>query len=146
MHRLIKIRIMRDYENLEERVRVWREVFKGLAKEPGGFRPHADLVETSQGLVLRLEVPGMDPDELSVCLAGHELIIRGRRRFLPPEGAKRFLLRELVCGPFERSFLVPIAVDPEEIKAHCADGILEILLPRSAPRRIPVKEITEDQE
>ncbi len=146
MHRLIKIRIMRDYESLEERVRVWRDGFWSLKETPVGFRPHADLLETSQGLVLRLEVPGVEPDELSLCLAGHELIIRGRRRSLPPEGAMRFLLRELVCGPFERSFLLPIAVDPEKIQARCADGILEVLLPRSAPRRIPVKDLAEDQD
>jgi HSP20 family protein len=146
MHRLIKIRIMRDYESLEERVRVWRDVFLGLKEAPAGFRPHADLLETSQGLVLRLEVPGVDPDELSLCLAGHELIVRGRRRSRPPEGARRFLLRELLCGPFERSFLLPISVDSEKIQARCADGILEVLLPRSAPRRIPVKDFTQDQD
>lgn len=146
MHRLIKIRIMRDYESLEERVRVWRDVFMGLKEAPARFRPHADLLETSQGLILRLEVPGVNPDELSLGLAGQELIIRGRRLSQPPEGALRFLLRELECGPFERSFLLPISVDPDKIQARCADGILEVLLPRSAPRRIPVKALTEDQD
>lgn len=142
MHRLIKIRIMRDYESLEDRVRCWRDAFLGL-KEPTVFRPAADLFETAQGLVLRLEVPGVAPDDLSLSLAGQELIIRGCRRPERPEGTVRFLHHELVYGPFERSFLLPIPVDPERVQASCGDGILEVVLPRPAPRRIPVQDITD---
>jgi HSP20 family protein len=146
MHRLIKIRIMRDYESLEDRVRCWRDAFIGLKEPPAGFRPAADLFETAQGLVLRLEVPGVAPDDLSLALAGQELIIRGRRCPDHPQGTKRFLHHELVYGPFERSFLLPIPVDPEQVQASCADGILEVVLPRSAPRRIPVQDITDTNE
>jgi HSP20 family protein len=146
MHRLIKIRILRDYEFLEDRVRRWRDVFLGLKEPPVAFRPAADLFETAQGLVLRLEIPGVTPDDLSVALAGQELIIRGRRRPERPEGTLRFLHRELVCGPFERSFVLPIAVDFQQVQARCADGILEILLPRPAPRRIPVQDAADDKD
>jgi HSP20 family protein len=140
MHRLIKIRLIRDYESLEERMRSWKNVFVGLAGPPAAFQPAADLFETVLGLVLRLEVPGVVPDELSVALAGPELIIRGHRRPEHPEGARRFLHRELVHGPFERRFLLPIPIDPEQVEARCADGILEVVLPRLARRRIPVRD------
>jgi HSP20 family protein len=146
MHRLIKIRILRDYESLEDRVRRWRDVFLGLAEPPVAFRPAADLFETALGLVLRLEIPGVAPDDLSVALAGQELIIRGRRRPERPDGTLRFLHRELACGPFERSFALPIAVNIEQVQARCADGVLEVVLPRSVPRRIPVQETPDDQD
>ncbi|MBW1992442.1 MAG: Hsp20/alpha crystallin family protein [Deltaproteobacteria bacterium] len=136
MHRFIKIRLIRDYESLEDRVRTWREVFLGFREAM--FRPAADLFETTQGLVLRLEVPGVAPEDLSVALAGQELIIRGRRFASHPPGTKRFLHQELVYGPFERSFLLPLPIDPEQVQAFCLNGILEVVLPRPAVRRIPV--------
>ncbi len=146
MHRLIKIRIMRDYESLEDRVRSWRDVFLGLKEPPVAFRPAVDLFETAQGLVLRMEVPGVAPDDLSLALASQELIIRGHRRPEHPEGTRRFLHHELGYGPFERSFLLPIPIDPEKIQARCADGILEVVLPRLVPRRIRVKDLNEEED
>lgn len=144
MHRLIKIRFIRDYESLEERLRVWKDVFLGLKEPPMAFQPASDLFETAVGLVLRLEAPGVAPDDLSLALAGQELIIRGYRRPEHPPGARRFLHRELLCGAFERRFLLPIPIDPEQVEARCADGILEVVLPRSAPRRIPVQDLGEE--
>lgn len=146
MHRLIKIRILRDYESLEDRVRTWKSLFLGFQEHATSFHPAADLVETAQGLTLRLEVPGVAPDDLSLTLAGQELIIRGWRRPAPPHGIRRFLNHELSYGPFERVFLLPIPVDHEQIQARCADGILEVLLPRSAPKRIPVKDLSQETE
>ncbi len=144
MHRLIKIRLIRDYESLEERMRGWKDVFLGLKEPPAAFQPAADLLETARGLVLRLEVPGVAPDDLSLALAGQELIIRGRRRPEHPEGARRFLHRELVHGPFERTFRLPLAIDPGQVEARLTDGILEVVLPRSAPRRIPVQDRSDE--
>jgi HSP20 family protein len=144
MHRLIKIRLIRDYESMEERLRGWKDVFLGLKESPVAFQPAADIFETALGLVLRLEVPGVAPDDLSLALAGQELIIRGRRCPGHPEGTRRFLHHELAYGPFTRSFLLPIPIDPEKIEARCVDGILEVVLPRLTPRRIPVQDRGEE--
>lgn len=145
MHRLIKIRLLRDYECLEDRLRGWRDIFLGLQETSAAFRPAADILETAHGLVLRLEVPGVDPDDLSLDLAGQELIIRGLRRPQRPADALRFLHHEIVCGFFERTFLLPISIDADKVQARCADGILEVVLPRSALRRIPVRDLTDIQ-
>jgi HSP20 family protein len=141
MHRLIKIRIIRDFERLEDRVRRWRDAPLEF-EAPIGWRPAADLYETPQGLVLRLEVAGVAKEDLSLSLAGQELIIRGRRRPSHPEGATRLLLQEMGSGAFERNFQLPIPIDPQRVEARYADGVLEVRLPRPLPqtRRIPVKE------
>ena len=146
MHRLIKIRIARDFEHLKERMRTWMDA--GL--EPGdptvSFRPPADFYETSRGLVLRLEVAGVAKDDLSLMLAGQELIIRGRRRPPPPEeGILRFIHLEMGFGAFERSFYLPFPIDPNGVRALYLDGILEVHLPRRQPqsRRIPIKEVVK---
>ena len=148
MHRLIKIRIIRDLEHLEERMRCWRDRLFPLSDVELPFRPAADLYETPEGLVLRLEIPGAVKEELGIDLAGQELIVRGQRRPLPPPNVSRVLHYEITYGSFERSFHLPMAIEPEGVKARYEHGILEVKLPRRRPqaRRIPVREIRENQE
>jgi HSP20 family protein len=146
MHHFIKIRILRDLDNLEERARSFRHLWLGWQAAPS-FRPAADLFETAAGLVLRLEVAGIPPEELSLSLAGQELVIQGRRRLSPPPGTARILQHEMVTGVFERRFLLPLAVDPEAVEARCLHGVLEVELPRPTARRIPVTaSLTDDEQ
>lgn len=142
MHRLIKIRIIRDFEHLEERWRCQPDILFESTRSHIHFRPAADFYETTQGLVIRLELAGVQPDSLSISLAGTELVVQGRRQPPPPEGIRRFIHLEMGFGVFERCFILPIAVDPQDVQARYQDGILEIILPRKAPqvRQIPVQQ------
>ncbi len=145
MHHFIKIRILRDLESLEERARSLRQLWPGWATAPS-FRPAADLFETAAGLVLRLEVAGISPEDLRVSLEGQELLIQGRRRLSPPPGTARILQHEMVTGVFERRFFLPLPVDPQAVQARCLHGVLEVELPRPAARRIQVTVSTADDD
>jgi HSP20 family protein len=140
MHRLIKIRIIRDLDRLEEQVCRGFDSLLGTYKTSVSFRPAADFYETAQGLVLRLELAGVSPEDVSLTLTGHELVVRGRRRPPAPEGLRRFIHLEMAFGLFERRFTLPLAVDPQAVEARYADGILEVQLTRKPPltRKIPV--------
>jgi HSP20 family protein len=148
MHRLIKIRIIRDLEHLEERMHAWRERLFPLGRVELPFRPAADLYETPEGLVIRLEIPGAVLEDLSIDLAGQDLVIRGQRRPFPPANINRVLHYEIAYGSFERSFHIPMAINPEGVKARYENGILEVRLPRQPPRprRIPVRELRETND
>jgi HSP20 family protein len=141
MHRFIKIRIIRDFDHLEEQVRRSFDTLLEAYKPGVSFRPAADFYETTQGLVLRLELAGVASEDVGLTLTGHELVVRGRRRPPSPEGIRRFVHLEMAFGIFERRFTLPLAVDPQKVEARYADGILEVHLPRKAPqtRTIPVK-------
>ena len=80
MHRLIKIRIIRDFDHLEEQMRRGFDTLLEAYQTPVSFRPAADFYETAQGLVLRLELAGVASEDVSLTLTGHELLVRGRRR------------------------------------------------------------------
>ena len=141
MHRLIKIRIIRDFEHLEEQMRRGFDTLLEAYKTPVSFRPAADFYENAQGLVLRLELAGVAAADVSLTLMRHELVVRGRRRPPGPEGIRRFVHLEMPFGIFERRFTLPIAIDPQGVEARFVDGVLEVHLPRKAPqtRTIPVK-------
>ena len=99
MHRLIKIRIVRDLDHLEERVRRWMDNVFESQDMAASFRPAADFYETAQGCVVHLDVAGVAKEDLSITLVGQELIIRGRRLPPPPQGLRRFKLPEGIFFP-----------------------------------------------
>jgi HSP20 family protein len=140
MYRLIKIRIIRDFDRLEEQVRRGLDTLLEAHKSSTSFRPSADFYETTQGLVLRLELAGVASEDISLSLMAHELVVRGRRRPPPPDGIRRFIHLEMGFGNFERHFKLPIPVDSESVEASYTDGILEVRLPRKElrSRQIPV--------
>jgi HSP20 family protein len=146
MHRFIKIRIIRDFEHLEERFRNRPDLHLEAARTRAHFRPAADFYETQQGLVLRLDLAGVKPDSLSLSLAGQELVIKGRREPPPPEGIRRFIHLEIGFGDFERTFTLPLPVDPQAVQARFLDGILEVTLPRKAPQFRQIKVKPTDRE
>jgi HSP20 family protein len=141
MHRLIKIRIIRDFDRLEEQVRRSLDTLLEAQRASATFRPAADFYETAQGLVIRLELAGMKAEDVYLFLAGHELVVRGRRRPPASEGIRRFIRLEMPFGDFERRFKLPIPINPEGVEARYLDGVLEVHLSRQAPhtRQIPVK-------
>jgi HSP20 family protein len=144
MYRLIKIRVIRDFDRLEEQVRRGLDTLMEAHKTAASFRPAADFYETSQGLVLRLEVAGVAAEDISLSLTAHELLVRGFRRPPHPEGLRRFIRLEMGFGAFERRFTLPLSIDSEGVEAAYVDGILEVRLPRKVPqsRQITVKSST----
>jgi HSP20 family protein len=144
MYRLIKIRVIRDFDRLEEQVRRGLDTLLEGHKTSASFRPAADFYETTEGLVLRLELAGVATEDISLSLTAHELVVRGRRRPPPPDGIRRFIHLELGFGTFERRFTLPTPIDPEGVEAAYVDGILEVRLTRKAPqsRQITVKSST----
>jgi HSP20 family protein len=141
MHRFMKIRIIRDFDYLEEQGRRGFDTLLEAYKTSVSFRPAADFYETIQGLVLRLELAGVAVEDVSLTLTGHELVVRGRRRPPAPQDIRRFVHLEMAYGIFERRFRLSIPVDSQGVEARYADGILEVRLPRKTPqtRTIPVK-------
>ena len=144
MYRLIKIRVIRDFDRLEEQVRRGLDTLMEAHKTSASFRPAADFYETTQGLVLRLELAGVPAEAISLSLTARELVVQGCRRLPRPDDLRRFIHLEMGFGAFERHFTLPIAVESEGVEATYVDGILEVCLPRKAPqsRQITVKSST----
>ena len=93
------------------------------------------------GLLIRVEIPGISAENLDISVDGRRLTISGSRLAVDlPEGA-RYYRNERVGGEFERSVELPFDVDVEAVRASFSDGELEIELPRlpeEKPRKIAV--------
>lgn len=88
-----------------------------------------DVVEDAQGWRLVFEIPGADPDQISVDVQGRVLTLRGVRRATDRAGGV-FLRVERAAGAFERVLELPQDPDPERTRATYADGLLVLEVPK----------------
>jgi HSP20 family protein len=82
--------------------------------------------------VLQLALPGVDPKDVGVSLLDNVLTIKGERKADHDTAGKEYFVREVAYGAFQRDFVLPEGVDPAEVEAKYANGMLEVKVP--APR------------
>jgi len=106
-----------------------------------GAFPAMNIFSDKDGYVVRLEVPGVPPEQISIETRGRTLTVSGRRAASGPEGASVHR-REREAGEFARSIQLPDDLDLSRAEAGCKHGILTIRIPKreeAKPRQITVK-------
>jgi HSP20 family protein len=104
------------------------------------FAP-TDVSEDENALQISMELPGVEPDNVRISLENNTLTIRGEKRQQIDENNERVHRFERVYGVFERTFVLPNTVDPDEIEARFENGVLLVRIPkaeRARPREIRV--------
>ena len=103
--------------------------------------PPMEVVETADAYIVRLEIPGVRPEDIEVTLTGDTLTIKGKRERSEEQEDETYHLTERAYDEFVRSITLPSAVDPENISVDYKDGVLELRLPKAQKelsRRIPI--------
>jgi len=106
-----------------------------------GWAPSFDVVDGEKEVTVRAEVPGVDPKEVQVTVAGNVLTISGEKKESHEEKGKHVYRSECSYGSFCRSVELPEGVDAEKVTAEHANGILTVRVGKSkaaAARRISV--------
>jgi HSP20 family protein len=104
-----------------------------------GWLPPVDIWETSDELVIEIDAPGCEPDNLAAEVVDNQLVVSGERT-LTDTAARRYR-SERWQGRFVRTFLVPPNVDNASIKAEYTAGVLRLRVPKpeqAKPRRIAI--------
>ncbi len=107
----------------------------------GDFAPAMDLSETDAQVVVKAELPGVDPAQIEVKVQNGALVLSGKKEETKEEKGETFYRSERVYGSFLRSITLPSGVDPEHVNAEFKNGVLTIKLnkkPESAPKKIKV--------
>jgi HSP20 family protein len=121
---------------------LWRRFFSFDLPSEGWLR--VEEVRDKNDLVVRAELPGIDPDrDVEVTVSDGVLHISGRREERSEEKDKDTFRSEFHYGSFVRNLPLPAGVREDEIKASYKDGILEVRMPvgeeqKSAATKIPV--------
>jgi len=112
-----------------------------LGKHFGAGFPRVDFFEDGDKLVLKADLPDMDPENLSVQLDNGTLTLKGERNVENNGTTSNFRFMERRSGAFVRHFELPSAIDADKIDAHYDKGVLTIEIPReeaTKPKQIKV--------
>ena len=90
-------------------------------------------------LVVRADLPGIDPKHVELAVEDDRLMIKGERQKVDEQKRDNEFYREVSYGRFERSVPLPAGVDPDTVKAEYHDGVLEITM--KAPKNVKPKKV-----
>ena len=108
----------------------------------GMLRPAMDVVENDKDLTLRVDLPGLKPDDVKVEVEDNTLTISGEVGDTVEKEGDRYHYRERSYGSFQRSVRLPSTVDTDKVEATFENGVLNIVLPKlpqAQPKQIAVK-------
>jgi len=125
-----------DFEQMRREMdRLWDSFFeRGIrrkSEEVSDWFPSLDVSETKNDLVIKAEVPGMEPKDIDISLSDGVLTIKGEKKQEREEKEEDYHLIERSYGSFARSIQLPKGVQSDKIQATYKNGVLKVVLPKS---------------
>jgi len=97
--------------------------------------PALDVAETDRAYTVKLEVPGVDKDEVKVSVDGRQVTVQAQsRRSADAQEGERIVYRERTAPAYARTFRLPVEVDQAEAGAKLEQGVLTLTLPKRGAR------------
>jgi len=134
----------RGATTLQEQInRVFGDVVGRTGEESNltPWAPSVDIYETENELVVKADLPDVNPQDLDIRVENNILTIRGERKFETKVNEDNYLRIERAYGSFSRSFSLANSVKSEAIKADYQNGVLTLSLPKreeAKPKQIKV--------
>ena len=117
-----------------------------FSKEEGGpismWGPPMDIIEKEDKILVKAELPGIDPKELDISLSGDTLIIKGNKKEDKEEEGENYYCCERHYGEFSRTVKLPSTVNKDKIDASYHNGILKVemqKMPEAKTKKITIK-------
>ena len=128
--------------------RLFNDVFdrKGEESSLTAWAPAVDIYETELELVVKADLPEVDPKDLEIRVENNILTIRGERKFEKKVNEDNYLRVERAYGSFARSFTLANTVNSDAIKADYQNGALTLTIPKreeAKPKQIKVNVNTQ---
>ena len=130
--------------SLQDQVnRLFSDVFERQSEQSSltAWAPSVDIYETELELVVKADLPEVDPPDLDIRVENNILTIRGERKFAKKVNKGNYLRVERAYGAFARSFTLANTVNSEAIKADYQNGVLTLSIPKkeeAQPKQIKV--------
>ncbi|HSE94437.1 MAG TPA: Hsp20/alpha crystallin family protein [Methylomirabilota bacterium] len=121
--------------------RVWEGDFPQLPSF-GEWAPALDVSETKDAVMVKAEVPGMDPTDIQLSLQDQVLTLKGEKKQEKEEKDEHYYRAERSYGAFARAIRLPAPVDGSKVTATFKHGLLAVTLPKAPTAKgttIPIK-------
>lgn len=138
---------MRDFNELQKELNRVFDVFTDarLTRPANGNNgvivPAAEIEETPESFKLRLEVPGIDPEQLNIEATAEAIAIRGERQSETKVEEKGMVRSEFRYGQFQRVIPLPARIQNTAVIADYKDGVLHLTLPKAEEEKSKVVKV-----
>jgi HSP20 family protein len=136
----------RDLMAMQDRMtRLIDETLSRIWKEEvvrGAWSPPVDILERGNEIILKVDLPEVNQNEIEIRVEENTLTIQGERRFIKETPDGNYIQVERPYGTFRRTFNIPRTIDQEGIKASYKDGVLRVVLPRkqeTQPKQVVIE-------
>ena len=134
------------YPSLKEEMDKLFEDFFGRSGFPavadGAWAPALDVRQTNKDIVVTMDIPAVNPKEVTISIVDDKLTIRGERKKEEQVREENMYRSERIYGSFQRTIQLPSEVMADRAKASYKDGVLKITVPKSTkaiPKEIKVE-------
>ena len=118
-------------EELEEKAPIQKiQVKNDWAEEESDGELTVDVFQTSEDIIIKAMVAGIDPNDIDVSIGRDSVTIKGKREGSREAGDDDYFHRELYWGSFSRTITLPQEIEVEEAEATQKHGLLTIKLPK----------------
>jgi HSP20 family protein len=127
----LESRYIEEMERMQKRMSDLMEDVESKEEEEGVAKPLADVLETEEAIIVTMDMPGVDKQDVDITILDDELSVVGKRKRAAEVAEKDYHKRERTSKKFERKVLLPASVKMDEAKASLAEGVLEVTLPKA---------------
>ncbi|OKH17411.1 Hsp20/alpha crystallin family protein [[Limnothrix rosea] IAM M-220] len=113
--------------------RILDELAGWQSDEKAAWRPSVELLDGDTELTLKAALPGIAKDDIDISLTRESIRISGEYNYQKEDHDKGVYHSEFRYGKFDRSIVLPVAIDHENVSADFADGVLTLTLPKVVP-------------
>ncbi len=95
------------------------------------WTPATDIIENQKSYVLKLDLPGVEKDNVKISYKEGVLTVSGERKNESEEKSGKYFRVERTFGGFSRSFTLPELIKQDEITASFKNGMLTVEIPKA---------------
>jgi HSP20 family protein len=114
---------------------MWTRPFRGFEDFARGFTPSVEVSEKEDEILIKAEIPGLDPKDIDVSVENNSLIISGEKKREQKDEKENYVHMECSYGMFNRVIPLRSDVDREKVTADYKNGVLSVKLPKTAGSR-----------
>ena len=133
----------------------FEDFMRGFVGEPGarwptgGYDVPTDVFHLEDKLVIRMDLPGVSPEDVEVAVQENTLLINGTRRFPWDADKVRFVRRGTFYGDFTQRVALGKGLNTENVSARYDNGVLELTIPYAEevqPKRVSIEVGSQQHE
>jgi len=108
---------------------------KALSIFPETRVPPVDLEDREKDFLLKAEMPGFKKEDIEIEVKEDSIEITGKVGWKYDKKEQAYICKERACESFYRMVELPEEIKVDDVSAHLSEGVLEIKLPKKAPKQ-----------